>query len=201
MCCFNKVNLSEILLVHKRIINKDCTFKNNNDGQLSCTTSFVTVLSGVDFGSHDSQTLRQITFLCGDFLKKQKWVPGVFPRGKGGRCLKLTTLPPSCAVVMKSGNLKFLEPSGPLQACDGTANCLFLKEGFYNKGLAQELWKILITFKRLLTALLTVTPFEKLQERRVERECMSTRKWGKFSTFALITYFWTYSWRFWRRYK
>ena len=41
--------------------------------------------------------------------------------GKGGRCARLTTLPPSCAVVMKSGNLNFLEPSGPLQACNGTA--------------------------------------------------------------------------------
>ena len=41
--------------------------------------------------------------------------------GKGGRCVGLTTLPPSCAVVMKSGNLNFLEPSGPLQACNGTA--------------------------------------------------------------------------------
>ena len=44
-----------------------------------------------------------------------------FLRGKGGRCVRLTTLPPSCAVVMKSGNLNFLEPSGPLQACNGTA--------------------------------------------------------------------------------
>ena len=41
--------------------------------------------------------------------------------GKGGRCVRLTTLSPSCAVVMKSGNLNFLEPSGPLQACNGTA--------------------------------------------------------------------------------
>jgi len=31
MRCFNKVNLSTILLVHKRIINKDYTVKNNND--------------------------------------------------------------------------------------------------------------------------------------------------------------------------
>jgi len=31
MCCFNKINLSAILLVHKRIINKDCTVKNNNE--------------------------------------------------------------------------------------------------------------------------------------------------------------------------
>ena len=44
-----------------------------------------------------------------------------FPGGKGGRCVRPTTLPPSCAVVMKSGNLNFLEPSGPLQACNGTA--------------------------------------------------------------------------------
>ena len=32
----------------------------------------------------------------------------------------MTTLPPSCAVVTKSGSLNFLEPSGPLQACNGT---------------------------------------------------------------------------------
>ena len=31
--------------------------------------------------------------------------------GKGGRCVRLTTLPPSCAVVTKSGNLNFLEHS------------------------------------------------------------------------------------------
>jgi hypothetical protein len=41
--------------------------------------------------------------------------------GKGGRCVRLTTLPSSCAVVMKSGNLSFVETSGPLQACNGTA--------------------------------------------------------------------------------
>jgi hypothetical protein len=46
---------------------------------------------------------------------------GVFPGGKGSRCVRLTTLPPSCAVVMKYGKLNFLEPSGPLQACNGTA--------------------------------------------------------------------------------
>jgi hypothetical protein len=41
--------------------------------------------------------------------------------GKGGRCVRLTNLPPYCVVVKKSGNLNFLEPSGPLQACNGTA--------------------------------------------------------------------------------
>jgi len=34
---------------------------------------------------------------------------------------KADKLPPSCAVVTKSGNLNFLEPSGPVQACNGTA--------------------------------------------------------------------------------
>jgi len=33
-----------------------------------------------------------------------------FLGGKGGQCVRLSTLPPSCAVVMKSGNLHFLEP-------------------------------------------------------------------------------------------
>jgi len=46
---------------------------------------------------------------------------GTFPGSKGGRCVSLTTLPPSCAVVMKSVNLNFLEPSGPIKACNGTA--------------------------------------------------------------------------------
>ena len=44
-----------------------------------------------------------------------------FLGGKSGRCVRLINLPLSCAVVMKSGNLNFLEPSGPLQACNGTA--------------------------------------------------------------------------------
>jgi len=34
---------------------------------------------------------------------------------------KADNLPPYCAVVMKSGNLNFLEPSGPVQASNGTA--------------------------------------------------------------------------------
>jgi len=34
---------------------------------------------------------------------------------------KADNLPPSCTVVTKFGNLNFLEPSGPLRACNGTA--------------------------------------------------------------------------------
>ena len=38
-------------------------------------------------------------------------------------------LPPSCAVVNKSGHLNFLEPSGPVQACNGTALPLPVRAG------------------------------------------------------------------------
>jgi len=48
-------------------------------------------------------------------------VPGAFPGGKDSRCVRLTNLPPSCAVVIRSENLNFLESFGPLQACKGTA--------------------------------------------------------------------------------
>jgi len=48
---------------------------------------------------------------------------------KSGRCVRLTTLPPSYAVVMKSGNRNFLEPSGPLQACNETACLLYGDNG------------------------------------------------------------------------
>ena len=54
-------------------------------------------------------------------LESTQPLTGVFPGGKGGRYVRLTTLLPSCAVVLKSGNLNFLEPSGPLQGSNGTA--------------------------------------------------------------------------------
>ena len=40
--------------------------------------------------------------------------------------LTADNLPPSCAVVTKSGKLNFLEPSGPFQACNGAALPLIL---------------------------------------------------------------------------
>ena len=41
--------------------------------------------------------------------------------GKGGRCLRLTNLLPSCATVMEYRNLNLLEPSGPVHASYGIA--------------------------------------------------------------------------------
>ena len=39
--------------------------------------------------------------------------------GENGRYVRLTTLPTSCALVTKSGNLNFLEPSGHLGPVTG----------------------------------------------------------------------------------
>jgi hypothetical protein len=52
----------------------------------------------------------------GWFSLQKKWVPGIFPGGKDGWCVGLTTLPPSCA--------DFLEiwepaPPGTLWGCPG----------------------------------------------------------------------------------
>ena len=37
--------------------------------------------------------------------------------GKGGRCVRLTTLPRSCTVVIKSGNVNRLTPNDPYMGC------------------------------------------------------------------------------------
>jgi len=38
---------------------------------------------------------------------------------KGGQCLGLTNVPPSCEIVLKSGNLKLLELRSSAHACTG----------------------------------------------------------------------------------
>ena len=57
--------------------------------------------------------------------------------GKGGQCVRLTTLPPSCAVVMKSGNLNFPQPSRPLQAYAGTT--LLIRSVTFRSSVQQTL--------------------------------------------------------------
>ena len=76
----------------------------------------------------------------GRLILQQKLVPGAFPGGKGGQCIRLTTLPPSCAVFMKSGNFTFLEPSGPLQGCNGTAFFHAIKNVFKRLDFGFSQW-------------------------------------------------------------
>jgi len=45
----------------------------------------------------------------------------MFPGGKSGRCIGLTTLHLHVPIVLTSGSLNLLEPSGPVQACNGIA--------------------------------------------------------------------------------
>jgi hypothetical protein len=52
-------------------------------------------------------------------------LPGASPGVKGGRCVRLTTLPPSCAGCHEIGSFNLLEPSGPLQAWLGIALPLY----------------------------------------------------------------------------
>jgi hypothetical protein len=58
-----------------------------------------------------------------------------FLADKGGRCVGLTTLPPSCADFLESGSLNLLKPSGSVQACNGIANFTVL-----GVGRVTELW-------------------------------------------------------------
>ena len=71
--------------------------------------------------SFDTKSLRSHYGPGVDSASNRNEYQEYFPGGKGGRYVRLITLPPSCAVVMKSGNLNLLEPSGPLQACNGTS--------------------------------------------------------------------------------
>jgi len=64
---------------------------------------------------------------------------------------KADNLPPSCAIVTKSGKLNFLEPFGPVQAYNGTALPLvekvFKSERLIKKSLhANKLGNLIICF-------------------------------------------------------
>jgi hypothetical protein len=51
----------------------------------------------------------------------QKWVPGILPGGKDGRCVGLTTLPPSCPDCLEIMESSLMEFQGPVQTCSRKA--------------------------------------------------------------------------------
>src|SRR5215510_10622932 len=62
--------------------------------------------------------------MVGTTLKR---VPGTFSGGKGGRCLGLTTLSPSCADCLEIWEPQPSGTHGPLHACNGIASPLPLE--------------------------------------------------------------------------
>ena len=83
-------------------------------------------------------------FFCMVNWKKEYYGPSgsgysLHTGGTGCRCVRLTTLPPFCAVVMKSGNLYFMLLSEPLQACNGIDLPFF----FYFTLWKKQAWLIL----------------------------------------------------------
>jgi len=65
---------------------------------------------------------------------------------------KADNLTPSCAVVMKSGNLNFLEPSGPLRAYNGDCfTLLILQKNAFGKYVRKILTNSLIGMEVTLT--------------------------------------------------
>jgi hypothetical protein len=65
--------------------------------------------------------------------------------GKSGRCVRLTTWPPYCAVVKKSGNFNFLEPSGPLRPVKGLLYLLYILRLYILirvDRVAQTVWRL-----------------------------------------------------------
>jgi len=75
--------------------------------------------AGVTGTFHWHKVLPIALWPWGRIRLQQKWVPRSFHGGKGGLYVRLPNLPSTCAFVMKSGNLNFLQPSRPLHACNG----------------------------------------------------------------------------------
>jgi hypothetical protein len=90
----------------------------------------------------------------GSTQPQQKWVSGIFPGGKGGRCLGLTTLP--CLEIWK--------PQSPetIWACPGIASPLPLPYCYKLNQLDRKLKSSVTVFERSFVcwAVVTETPAE-----------------------------------------
>ena len=124
---------------------------------------------------------------------------------------KVDNLQPSCAVVTKTGSLNFLEPSGPVQACNGTALPFFrylhayccVSLGFFNLDSThvnlhvfltiRTRWRSLRTFEKtvllrnsLNTGHNTPPPYVDGDKTHTRTQRMNTFYTRKFSTNYLI---------------
>ena len=72
-----------------------------------------------------------------------------FLEGTGGQYVGLTNLDLHMPIVLKSGSLKLMEPSGPVQVCTGTALPLPLHVSIPPVTIIREFYKILIKYKQI----------------------------------------------------
>jgi hypothetical protein len=72
---------------------------------------------------------------------QQKWIPGIFPVGKGSRFVGVTTLPPSCADCHEIWEP---QPPGTLRACAGLYRDFITLQCDYHKPSATG-WNPLVT--------------------------------------------------------
>jgi hypothetical protein len=63
-----------------------------------------------------SETSAKLNLTPGENPKENTLVPDIFLRGKGGRCVGLTTLPLSCVDCLKVWEP---QPAGTFRACQG----------------------------------------------------------------------------------
>jgi hypothetical protein len=78
---------------------------------------------------------------CSRLSLQQKWIPGIFPGGKGGRSVGMTTLPPSCADCHEIWEP---QPPGTLGACAGLyRDCITLPCDYHK--LTATGWNPLVT--------------------------------------------------------
>jgi hypothetical protein len=88
----------------------------------------------------------------------------MFPGGKGSRCAGLTPCHLHVPIVMKSGSLNLLEPSGPVNACNGIALPLLLllqselqlKHLKFTSLFSEEVLTIMLLVKHVTKKLCTV---------------------------------------------
>ena len=65
-------------------------------------------------------SLLKLCYSVHNSIRICKRLPGVFPGGKGGPCVRLTTYHHPVPLSRNLGTFYFLEPFGPVQACNGT---------------------------------------------------------------------------------
>ena len=104
---------------------------------------------------------------------------------------KADNLPPSCFVVTKSGSLNFLEPSRPVQACNGTALPLpyVLINQYYVPLLRQD-------FSKFVTIQNVILNFSVKYLVKTRSKFMVTLILGQRTSIFMVTFFYFFCWRY-----